>query len=280
MSYRFEPGRQYLMPTHFGPMSGPRARPDGGRFPVPDARIKDTYSISILSEARALGSLLPEGFELHGDPVLTVTFSYMTGIEWLAGRGYNMLGVSLPARVRHRGGWLAGPFLLVLWENLADPIITGREQLGFNKIWCELPDPETSGGRAVCTASWLGHTFARLELTGLAPVAAPAPPAPLPAGHTRASLLHLRYFPRIGALGEPAVCDKVYSPATSEAGTLIETRAGAGRLELLPTTWTDMPTQFHIIEALRALPMSEVRLARFQRTKGGTDHFGQALVEA
>jgi hypothetical protein len=27
----------------------------------------------------------------------------------------------------------------VLWENLADPIISGREELRFNKLYCEIP---------------------------------------------------------------------------------------------------------------------------------------------
>ena len=32
-------------------------------------------------------------------------------------------------------------FLVVLWENLTDPILTGREELGFSKIYCEIPEP-------------------------------------------------------------------------------------------------------------------------------------------
>ncbi|MFO1169473.1 MAG: acetoacetate decarboxylase family protein [Hyphomicrobiaceae bacterium] len=278
MAYRFEPKRQYLMPTHFGPMSGPRARPDGSRYPVPDGRMRETFAISYLSEKAALETHLPEGFELFGDPAVTVTFTYMTGIDWLAGRGYNMLGVTVPARVRHKGEWLVGPFLLVLWENLADPIITGREQLGFNKIWCELPEPIRVGGNATCFASWLGHTFARLDVEGLAE-AEPSKPAQLPAGHAAASLLHLRYFPKIGALGQAAVCEPVVSPAASAAGKVLDVRRGTGRLTWAPTRWEDMPTQFHVIEGLRALPMLETRSAVYQRIAGGPDHMAQALVE-
>lgn len=279
MSYRFEAQRQYLMPTHFGPMSGPRAQPDGSRFPVPDGRMREIFSISCLSERSALEARLPEGFELYGDPVFTVTFTYMTNIDWLAGRGYNMLGVTVPARVRHKGAWLVGPFLLVLWENLADPIITGREQLGFNKIWCELPEPIRVGANATCIASWLGHSFARLDVEGLED-AEPARPVQLPAGHSAASLLHLRYFPRIGALSEAAVCEPVVSPAASAAGKALETRRGRGELAISATRWEDMPTQFHIIEGLRALPMREMRSVVYQKIAGGPDHMAQALIEA
>lgn len=279
MSYRFAPGRQYLMPTHFGPMSGPRARPDGGRFPVPDGRLKESFAVSFRSRAAALAAVLPEGFELYGEPVVTVTFSYMTGIDWLAGRGYNMLGVTVPARARHKGGWLAGPFLLVLWENLADPIITGREQLGFSKIYCELPEPERAGGAAACSASWLGHRFATARLEGLGEAAAPAVPA-LPSDHSPASLLHLRYFPRIGDLGVAQVCEPVYSPAGPGAGQVVETRHGRGEIAFLATTWEQMPTQFHVVEGLRALPVEAHLGATYQRVRGGTDHMGQARIEA
>ena len=32
-----------------------------------------------------------------------------------------------------------GDLLLILWGNRADPIITGREDLGYAKLYCELP---------------------------------------------------------------------------------------------------------------------------------------------
>ena len=41
--------------------------------------------------------MLPEGFALHGEPVVTVYQNHMKEIEWLAGRGYSMMGVTFPA---------------------------------------------------------------------------------------------------------------------------------------------------------------------------------------
>jgi hypothetical protein len=272
MSYRFIPGRQYLMPTHFGPMSGPRARPDGSRFPDPDERIKETYSISFYSDADVLAGLLPDDFQLFGDPIVTVTFSYMTDIAWLAGRGYNMLGVSIPARVRDEGRYVVGPFLLVLWENLADPIITGREQLGFNKIFCDLPSVHVDGDSVTCQASWMGHLFAELNVSGLEPGTAPAAPA-LPPDHERAAMLHLRYFPKIGSLAEAEVCEAVISPSGS--GKVEETKVGEGSLTFFETRWEDMPTQFHVVEAIRRLPRRQMLPSVYQRTRGGTDHYRQ-----
>ena len=57
----------------------------------------------------------------------------MKEIEWLAGRGYNTLGVSFPAVFEGEVDRATGSLLTVLWENLTDPILTGREELGFSK---------------------------------------------------------------------------------------------------------------------------------------------------
>jgi len=58
--------------------------------------------------------LLPEGFEVEAEPAVTVQASYMTEIEWLAGRGYNTLGVSFPAIFNGKEDHIMGNFLTVL----------------------------------------------------------------------------------------------------------------------------------------------------------------------
>ena len=136
MPYEFDPDQMYRMPTHFGPRTGPRRGPDGQRFECRDNPRSSIYSLSFLSEPRQLDVLLPPGFRLNGEPVVTVSASYMTEIEWLAGRGYNTLGFSFPVSFEGEKDRISGNLLTVLWENLADPIITGREELGFAKIYC------------------------------------------------------------------------------------------------------------------------------------------------
>ena len=78
MSYNFEPGRIYRMPTHFGPTPGPRQWPDAnGRDWKHSARTL-TVSASFLTDAARLDRHLPEGFTLIGEPVVTVDFHYMS----------------------------------------------------------------------------------------------------------------------------------------------------------------------------------------------------------
>ena len=45
----------------------------------------------------------------------------MTEIEWLAGRGYNVLGVSFPVVFNGKEDRARGSLLTVLWENLVRP---------------------------------------------------------------------------------------------------------------------------------------------------------------
>ena len=97
MAYKFQPGAMYLMPTHFGPMTGPRRGPDGKGYACIDTPKNTSYSVSFLTNAEQLEELLPEGFALHGEPVVTVYQIHMKEIEWLAGRGYNIMGVTFPA---------------------------------------------------------------------------------------------------------------------------------------------------------------------------------------
>ncbi len=97
MSYRLRPDSIYRMPTHFGPSLGPRQGEAGQRYACKDTPKTTTVSVSFLTNRDQLEALLPEGFVVGDEPVVTVSASYMKEIEWLAGRGYNLLGVSFPA---------------------------------------------------------------------------------------------------------------------------------------------------------------------------------------
>ena len=68
----------YMMPIHFGPMCGPRQGPGGNKFAFnPDKRKITHLSVSFLTNANQLQKILPPGFELSGDPVVTVFETFM-----------------------------------------------------------------------------------------------------------------------------------------------------------------------------------------------------------
>lgn len=279
MSYQFEPNQLYRMPTHFGPATGPRRGPGNRRFACVDTPKTAALSVSFLSRADQLSALLPPGFTLGAEPVVTVTASYMKEIEWLAGRGYNMLGVYIPAVFHGRTGPVAGSFLTVLWENLTDPIITGREELGFSKIFADLPEPVTRDGEMHGVASWGGFKFMDLSVAQLQPVDAGQIAAT--AGKvTSAGTLHYKYMPRTGAPGRADVQYAVLTPLAVPNRVVKAMWRGQGKLQFHRARWEDMPTQYMIVNALQSLEVVEYRGATVTHTVGGKDLSDQQILLA
>ena len=278
MPYDFDAEAMYRMPTHFGPRTGPRRGPDGKRFDNRDTPRSSIFSLSFLTDAAQLEAMLPPGFQLEGDPVVTVSASYISQIEWLAGRGYNTLGVSFPARYKGKRDDAQGNFLTVLWENLTDPIITGREELGFSKIYCELPAPLHLRGEYHITASWLGFRFLDMHLTN---------PRELSRDEiddrqqsaSGAGILHYKYMPRTGEWGKADIAYATLTPAAAPNCRILEQYLADGELAFHHVRWEDMPTQYNIVNAFAALEIREYRGASLTKTVGGKDLSDQRILE-
>jgi acetoacetate decarboxylase len=277
MPYQFQPGRMYRMPTHFGPRTGPRQGPDGGRFENRDTPKKTTISVSFLTNPHQLEVLLPEGFELAGEPVVTVAATYMTEIEWLAGRGYNVLGVSFPATFHGEQDTVTGSFLAVLWENLADPIITGREELGYAKIYCELPEPAALRDKRHLIASWMGFKFLDVRVANLRQLSA-TETAALAQATTGDGVLHYKYVPRTGEWGTADVAYATLTPAATPNRVIKGCWVGEGSVQFHGARWEDMPTQYNIVNAFANLEIREYRDARMVKTVGGKDLSDQRIL--
>ncbi len=275
MAYAFQRDKMYRMPTHFGPLMGPRQGPDGCKFECEDNPKNTSISVSFLSNAAQLEALLPDCFELGDRPVVTVYATYMKEIEWLAGRGYNILGVTFPAVFKGKKDCVRGPFLSVLWENLCDPIITGREELGFSKIYCELPEPRITRGEAQGVAGWLGFNFLDISVTNL------APPSGKPASATGAKAdgtLHYKYMPRTGEWGTEDIAYPVITPAAGGHRKVEEHLTGDGRIAWHRARWEDLPTMYNIVNALADLEVVEYLGGSLTRTIGGKDLSDQRIL--
>jgi len=265
------------MPTHFGPRTGPRQGPDGRRFENRDTPKNTTISVSFLTDPHQLEALLPEGFELAGEPVVTVAATYMTEIEWLAGRGYNVLGVSFPATFHGEQDHVTGSFLAVLWENLADPIITGREELGYAKIYCELPEPAVLRGERHLIASWMGFKFLDVRVADLRQLSAEETAALAQAGSSD-GVLHYKYVPRTGEWGTADAAYATLTPAATPNRVIKECWVGEGSVQFHHARWEDMPTQYNIVNAFTNLEIREYRDARMVKTVGGKDLSDQRIL--
>jgi hypothetical protein len=260
---------QYRMPRVFGALPGPRNVPKDKQH-LPNNQRNMTLSSTVLTDAGRLSELLPPDCILDGEPLLTVTIMYMSNIGWLAGHGYAMFSVGFNiSHVSPSRGRLTGSFKPVIWENLADPIVTGREELGFAKLFADLPAPLVVGDRLSANAAWQNFRFFDLEVMELAdaPVTAPEPTASF----------HYKYVPKTGTLNAsdvdylefapPDVAATGYSPLR-----VTRLRRGIGKFAFRRTRWEDIPFQYPIINALADLPVLEVRSATV------TDSVAEGLI--
>ena len=277
MPYQFDPDQMYRMPTHFGARTGPRRGPDGRKFECLDNPYSTSFSLSFLSNPSQLERFLPPRFSLDGEPVVTVSASYMTEIEWLAGRGYNTLGVSFPARFDGEEDQLSGSFLTVLWENLTDPILTGREEIGFSKIYCELPTHTRLRAEHHIIASWLGFKFLDLYVNDLREQSREEIEE-LTLSQSGAGILHYKYMPRTGEWGTADAEYAVLTPAATPNRRVLERHLGGGRLQFHLARWEDMPTQYNIVNAFADLEIREYRGASLTKTVGGKDLSDQRIL--
>ena len=279
-NYKFLPGKMYRMPTHFGPSSGPRQGENGRKFACKDGPKSTSISVSFLTDREQLEKLLPEGFSVGEEPIVTVSASYGTEIEWLAGRGYNTLGVNFPAVFNGKEDRAVGDFLLVLWENLTDPILTGREELGFAKIYAELPEPKVYQGETSCMASWLGFRFFDMKLKNMTSVKLDDSPAPAPAQPRRelTGLLHYKYIPKTGEWGAADAAYATLTPYGNSNEVVKEMWQGEGTVQFHPARWEDMPTQYAIVNAFAELKIKEYRGASIVKTVGGKDLGDQRIL--
>lgn len=270
MSYKLSPENMYRMPTHFGRRTGPRRGPDNQGFECKDSPQSTVISVAFLGNPNQLEDFMPPGFTLSGEPVVSVTAIYMTDIDWLAGRGYNILGVRVPATFTGEKDTVTGTFLAVLWENLTDPIITGREELGYSKIYAELPEPKMSNSGYSIEASWLGYRFLDLDVTGLEK-SSDEDVQKYEQSRLDAGDLHFKYMPRTGEWGTADVSYVTYSPAQPSNNRIITRSTGDGHLKFHAARWEDMPTQYNIVNALSELEICEYRGGSVTETVGGKD---------
>ena len=151
--------------------------------------------------------------------------------------------------------------------------MTGREEIGFAKLYCELPPPRVLFGQRRLVAAWDSHEFLRMTVTNLQPTDPPPPPSPHYDG-----FIHQRYFPKVSAIGESDVDELVLSPQRNIKSKYDWVMRGRGEIEFLRATWEQMPTMYHIANTLAELPVLEVRSATVMVSRGGSDYADQRVL--
>ncbi len=234
-----------------------------------------SVSVSYLTDTEQIQALLPPGknLEVNGPPVVTVSAVYQGGIKWLAGRSYNLLLVMVPVVHHGKNGKTYGQFLPVVWENMTEPIMMGRETLGWPKIYADLPPVKIYNDTVQCIAHWYGYKFLDInvqkvrnlteaEIKQRTEAAAQAPQS--------AGLISHKFILKTGAFMET---DADYlTISTNEgaaAGTIREVLTGKADISFIRGTFDQLPTMGHIIERLAAMEVKEVYDAMIVTQTGG-----------
>jgi hypothetical protein len=226
------------------------------------------------ADATELEALLPRGFSLR-EPLLVVEGASLTRLPWLAGRGYNLVSVSVPVVFTTGAHDTAGSLELVTWEDLPDPIISGRDELGFNKVYADEISRDDTHERTVWSVSWGGTRFLEFEV-GFEVVPDSQREPTWRGGPT----FHYRVLARTGQWGELEVEQITANTATSTAMTLDASQRGEGRLSFTPATFDQLPTLVHIVNALSSLSLGPVLDAGRAELSGWSDVDDMRIVAA
>jgi acetoacetate decarboxylase len=243
-NFEFDPKRQYQMPAHFGQRLPGKA----------SAEYLDvtTMAVSYLTDPDKLVRHLPSPFEVGRAPRITVFYSMNREVEWLAGGSYNLLGVNAEVRFNGKVDRIEGTFCLVLWEDDTDPILSGRELQGIPKIYADIEDHSVLRGVWRTSASHRGHKIVGMSIQDLQPI----PTEQVERARRDLSATNWmgwKYVPNTGRPGA-AVSHATLFPSSMSPR---QAWTGKGEVEWERLTWEQNPTQAHIVNALRELPILE-----------------------
>ena len=259
--FEFDPAASHMMPAHFGPRH---------YEPGSSGWYRDVTALTLpyLTDADRLAAYLPEPFDVADEALVTVFFAQNREVDWLAGHGYNMIGVNASVVYNGPTERLAGTFTLVIWENLTDPILSGRELQGVPKVYADIDDLAVADdGTWSAGASHFGHSIVDLSATDFRE----ATTDEIEAGEAQQAAndnpMGWRHLPNVGGPGA-AISEPTTFPSEN---VFTEVLIGSGEVDWHHLTWEQNPTQFHIVNALADLPVLEQRPAI--ATRGSTNLF-------
>jgi hypothetical protein len=293
-----DPSRRFRSPFGFGPSPGPRqplglspSHSDVQSLRQAKPESSETISVRFKTSRTYLENLLPPGFAFTSPGTLafaSISCTTLDGMTWLGGGGYSHCGLYIHGvnYTKRDGSKIFGTYLAVLFENLADPIITGRDELGMPKLFCDI-SAQVNGSEASIALAWRGAQFAEIKVSGLstpppppAASAAPAPrmPGPPPPPPEQGQFTY-RYVP---AVGQPGKTDAEYAvfiptPKPSSEPETLTTATATAKFEA--RDWQSLPTIHNVAKGLAELPIYSVEEAKLVRAQGVSDISAAERIE-
>jgi len=205
-------------------------------------------SVNYRTDEGALLELIPYDFELL-EPVVNVQFANCRDVDWMTGGEYRLIQLSSPVRYVGNDEGLEGAYPLVIWENVACPIIGGREEDGMPKIFADVAAERHYKDHWFTAASHECNTFLTLDFERKAELSAKDVAAMNE--HSKINFFGWRYISNLGKGGASL------SHATLYPQEAIMSRAwsGEGRIN-----WPPFKPEMHLkqswmIDILAKLPI-------------------------
>jgi 2-polyprenyl-6-methoxyphenol hydroxylase-like FAD-dependent oxidoreductase/acetoacetate decarboxylase len=273
------PNMYWRMPVAFGPMPGPRQNHIGAVRPAEHS----TYtvaSIKFKTSRTLLQNLFPpgrEGWSFTGPGSVayaSISQTTLNKMDWLGGGGYNFLGLYIHGVQYTKNG----AYMPILFENLTDPIVSGREELGMPKLYTAIDIHRRESAYFINT-SWQGAHWGQFRLADLVEVTDKSSAdfnGSISGSATDDGILVYRYVPKVGRdnKGVPAEEYPVFVPFKEERPIPKVERvwkAGKADFKIDKLDWTSLPTLHHIVERLAEIPVYEVVGAKVAQGLGVSD---------
>lgn len=278
------PSVYWRMPLAFGPAPGPRQDAYGNPHPSTHQTFS-TASIKFKTSRTFLQNLFPTSSFTFKSPgtVAFASFSVTTldKMAWLGGGGYNHFGFYIHGvqYKRRDGTTVDGTYIPVLFENLTDPIVTGRDELGMPKIYCEI-DIERSTKSYNMQASWRDANFVSINIVDLEL----ADRGSSATGSEQENELVYKYIPAVGEKGKADCEYAVVLPHAEEAKKVPSVITSVMTAKTASITFRKLdrerlPTLYHVVETLSEIPIYEVLGAKFVEGLGVRDIASARRIE-
>lgn len=278
----------WRMPIAFGPFPGPRQDAYGRTLKEGPGRTFRTTSIKFKTSRTFLETLFPTAsFKFkNADTICLASFSLteLNKMQWLGGEGYLNLGLFIHGVEYQKkdGTTINGTYMPILFESLCDPIVSGREELGMPKLFCDLTMYRRANSARV-TASWRGAQFAEFVLPELEDDD-PSTEHGTIGGEADYGILVYRYIPAVGAPGKADAEYAVVVPHEEESkvqsakvSTVARSKTASVKIDAMD--WDALPTLHHITSVLAQIPIYEVVSAKVVEGTGVPDVSSAQRIE-
>jgi len=246
---KIDPDKINMMPLILGPVQPERQKRVGSVYSE-----VEYVGLQYQTDPDAIRALLPDCYRPAEKPLVTVMFCYNNGVDFLAGRGYRVATVNVGARFDGVQDHVEGDYALMMLEDDATPIITGREWLGVHKAFADISPVRTlPSGSLRCEASLWGHMLFSAEL------ASPKEQNPIVRSlaakeFNKRPMLGYKYIPCLD--GPP---DASYPTMTPSELKLEQLWLGkSGEVFYVDAKEEDIGFMVRALDALKTLPVGEV----------------------